>query len=628
MPDIMRIVYQSLAAVAVAAAVLGLGALDLLEGPDLLLHDEFLRRSEPFPSSDVLLVEVTEEDIRAQGHWPLSDRRLAEALQLLADADVRIIGLDLYRDLPVSPGVELLKSVFANESRIIAVKKFGDPDLEGIPGSPILDASGRLGFNDLLPDQFGEAIRRTALFMTDSEGRSHASFAMMLALHALAAEGIRAGPDPDHPTHMRLGEGSLPPLDVGHGGYQGLDAAGYQIMMDYAAPRFEAITLGDLQAGRVPAGKLRDRVVVFGASAKSLRDELPVPLGGRRAGMEIHGHVVDQLRRVLLDWQEAVFVLAISLLGSLVGFGIGGRALFGAGALVFAVFAGLAVMFFAAYWAFELGWWIPMVAPMLAWVGSAGLITAWVSSREKAQRGQLMGIFARHVSPGVADEIWDRREEFLDAGRPRPQRLMVTVLFVDMKGYTSRAEVMDPAELMDWVNQFMERMADEISAHGGVVDDYFGDGIKANFGVPVPRTLEEEIDRDACHAASCALAMGEALDELNADYRARRLPECAMRIGIHTGMVVAGSLGAADRLKYTVVGDVVVTAQRLEATDAVSHDFELNPCRILASEETCKRLTAGFTTEVLDPISLKGKKELTQLRWLKKDADQVTQITA
>jgi adenylate cyclase len=570
-------------------------------------------------------VAVTEDDIRAEGHWPLSDRRLAEALQALVDADVRTVGLDLYRDLPVSPGVELLKDVLRKQTRIIAVKKFGDPEREGIPGPAVLEASSRLGFNDLLPDEVGEAIRRTALYMTDGQ-QAQTSFSMLLAQHALAAEGIRPGPDPEGENAMRLGVHSLPPLTSNHGGYRNLDARGYQIMMDYASEPFETISLGELLAGEVPPAKLADRIAILGASAKSLRDELPVPLGGRRAGMEIHAHVVDQLlrsargisvpRRVLPHWQEMMLVLAVSLLGSFVGLGTGRRPVLGATALVATVLAGLALLLLAGFVAFQAGFWIPMAPPMLAWLGSAGLLTAWASSRESAQREQLMSIFARHVSPDVAEEIWQHRREFLDAGRPRPQRLQATVLFVDMRGYTARAETMDPVALMDWVGDFMQRMAEEVAAHGGVVDDYFGDGIKANFGVPVPRREDHEVDQDARRAARAALAMAEALGELNAGYRRRGVPECQMRIGIDTGLVVAGSLGAAERLKYTVVGDVVVTAQRLESTDAVSHDFAAEPCRILASESTCQRLSADFVTEILEPITLKGRVEAVALRRL------------
>jgi CHASE2 domain-containing sensor protein len=238
MGDFRRIVFSVVAAMGVAAATLGLEAEGWLERPDLLLWDEYLQRAERSAVSDVVLIEVTEKDIRAEGHWPLSDRRLAEALQALVASGVRTVGLDLYRDLPVSPGVEFLARVLRDETRIFAVKKFGDPEREGIPGPPALEASSRLGFNDLLPDEVGEAVRRTALYMTETQ-QAQTSFAMLLAQHALAVEGIGPGPDPDHPDRMRLGAGSLAPLTSRHGGYENLDAQGYQIMMDYGASPFE-----------------------------------------------------------------------------------------------------------------------------------------------------------------------------------------------------------------------------------------------------------------------------------------------------------------------------------------------------------------------------------------------------
>ena len=101
----------------------------------------------------------------------------------------------------------------------------------------------RQGFNDLLPDEVGEAIRRTALYMTDGQ-QAQTSFAMLLAQHALAAEGIGPGPDPEQEGVMRLGAHSLPPLSSSHGGYRRLDARGYQIMMDYRAAGFVTVCLG------------------------------------------------------------------------------------------------------------------------------------------------------------------------------------------------------------------------------------------------------------------------------------------------------------------------------------------------------------------------------------------------
>ena len=103
--------------------------------------------------------------------------------------------------------------------------------------------------------------------------------------------------------------------------------------------------------------------------------------------------------------------------------------------------------------------------------------------------------------------------------------------------------------------------------------------------------------------------MGATLSRINASYRARGLPTVAMRIGVNTGTMVAGSLGSADRLKYTVVGDAVVVAQRLEALEDVEHDFDTSPCRVLVSEETARQLGDAFRLEPLGPRALKGKDE-------------------
>ena len=106
-----------------------------------------------------------------------------------------------------------------------------------------------------------------------------------------------------------------------------------------------------------------------------------------------------------------------------------------------------------------------------------------------------------------------------------------------------------------------------------------------------------------------ALAMARSLFELNQEYAARGLPTCTARIGIHTGLVVAGSIGSRERLKYTTVGSVPVTAQRLESTRAVEHDFEAQPMRILVSDETRRHLGDGFATTSLGEVKLSGQSE-------------------
>jgi adenylate cyclase len=161
--------------------------------------------------------------------------------------------------------------------------------------------------------------------------------------------------------------------------------------------------------------------------------------------------------------------------------------------------------------------------------------------------------------------------------------------------------------LIDWLNTYMESMAGLIMKHDGVVDDYAGDGIKANFGVPLPRKNNEEIRVDAVNAVACALAMEKEMSRLNSIWCEKGLPAMGTRIGIFTGPVVAGLLGNSQRLKYTTIGDTVNTASRLESFDKeIGKDA---PCRILIGNTTLQFLGDSFLTERIGEVSLKGKDE-------------------
>ena len=129
----------------------------------------------------------------------------------------------------------------------------------------------------------------------------------------------------------------------------------------------------------------------------------------------------------------------------------------------------------------------------------------------------------------------------------------------------------------------------------------------AVFGIPMARSTEQEIRQDAMRAVRCALGMQQELDRLNARWHGRGYANCGMRIGIHTGTLVAGSLGSADRMEYTVLGDTVNTASRLESFDkGLLSD---RPCRILISEATRACLDGNFETQLVGEMNLKGKTE-------------------
>ena len=266
---------------------------------------------------------------------------------------------------------------------------------------------------------------------------------------------------------------------------------------------------------------------------------------------------------------------------------------------------GLLLIFLAAGVAFAGRWWIPLMPPAIGFVLAAGGVTAYVTGREKRARGVLMDIFSKHVSKEVAGMIWEQRDQFLENQRPRSQNLTATVFFSDLRGFTTVSEQIPPRELMEWLNTYMEAMAGLIMQYGGVVDSYAGDGIKADFGVPIPRQSDDEIRGDAINAVACALAMEREMSRLNQLWGEKGLAEMGMRIGIFTGPVVGGLLGSSQRMKYTTIGDTVNIASRLESFDKEMGKESL--CRILIGDTTLSYLDGRYVTEKIGEVRLKGK---------------------
>ena len=220
-----------------------------------------------------------------------------------------------------------------------------------------------------------------------------------------------------------------------------------------------------------------------------------------------------------------------------------------------------------------------------------------------------MKLYSRHVSKEIAESVWENRDSFLDGGRPRAQKLVVTVLFTDLKGFSTISEKMEPARLYEWLNGYLGAMAQIIQIHGGVLKQFTGDGILALFGVPVPQKSIEAQSEEAVAAVQCALDMGRQLTELSKQWHIDGLPAVSMRAGIHTGEVAAGSVGSDDRFEYAVIGDVVNTASRLESYDKTFADPDklANRCRILIGAPTHDLLGNKFASKEIGLLEVKGK---------------------
>jgi adenylate cyclase len=590
----------------------------LLQFLELYVYDILLLRQPKAASSDPLvLVEMTEQDIQnPELDYPIYDNKLADLLNILAAGEPAAIGLDIWRDIPVpKSGVytNQLNEALLWHSNIVAIFTLG-----GIrPPAVLQSRSDQLGFNDnLVMDTRGnKRVRRTLLYVNRPSGETYDSLAFRLALIYLQQRGIQPAAVPDDPKAMQLGKAQIRPLGPNDGAYVRADTAGYQILMDFKCPEnFTRFSVSDALAGKIPRGALKDKILLIGMTAASVQDSWATPVRFNHRGIELQAITVNQLLRAALegkrglrfwnDWLEAAWALLWCLVGGAIGYWMRSPMRFTA-----SLVAALAALVWIGLSAFSAGWWIPIMWPALTCLPAAALLTSYVSYEERRQRGLLMQMFSREVSPDIAQALWEQRDHFLEGNRPHPQKLTATVLFTDLKGFSTTSEGLDPEHLMSWLNEYMSAMAKVVMANHGVVEKYIGDSVMALFGAPLARATQEEIAEDARNAVRCALQMSKEMERLNAEWKERGLPACTMRVGIHTGTLVAGSLGSAERQEYTVIGDSVNIASRLESFDREGETLIIprGICRILVSEATKTLLGEEFETLMIGEMNLKGK---------------------
>jgi adenylate cyclase len=602
------------------AAALHLGG--MTERLDLMAYDRGIQaRADPEGRDGrIVLVTAHEDDISRLG-WPLSDGTMADLLETLARSGARAIGVDIYRDRPVAPGSERLDRLLSSDPSIVWGYLFGTDQGRPIPPPAVLDRD-RTGFIDVLTDRDG-AVRRGLLIMHDTAETLHASLPMMLALRYLEPMGIAPMADDGAPEVLHLGRAALSPLEPSAGPYAAIDAQGYQYLLDFTqgSRPFAAYTIGQALAGEIPREALAGRLVLVAVTADSVKDLFKTPLAdgdtvaGFSHGVTIHAQATSQLLRMALDGVPALRDLPVG--AELLALWLAGTAgslagLVLRGILPFAAAAAMGVAVIGTVWLAALhAWiWLPIAAPALVWLAALSLVTAYLSRLERAERAMLMRLFSSHLSEPVANDIWRQRASFLEGGRPKPQRLTATVLFSDIAGFSTISERIEPEVLTAWLDFYLDTMSRTVLDHQGIVLRFIGDAILAVFGVPVPRTSEAEMDRDAGNAVRCALAMARALAVINERCRRDGLPPIAIRVGIHTGTMVAGSMGTADHLEYSLVGDSVNTAARLEALSKQISGLEGDgSCPILIGEATWKRLGGRFAGRPVGTLPLKGKVE-------------------
>jgi adenylate cyclase len=643
------------------ALVLGLRAFDpggLLQAVRLNAFDYYQRVAprayQPVP---VRIIDIDDESLTRIGQWPWPRTRIAEIVDRLTAAGAAVIGFDIVFSEPDRTSPNQVARQWADDPRLRDLRQAiaGLPDHDTILADSLRASAVVTAF--ALTNQPG-AARPAAKFSFAVVGDDPTRFlheypgflASLAPIEAAAAGNGAANHVQDHDGVVRRlplvlrGGGALAPslsaemLRVAQGartiivkatGASGesrfgagagivsvkigdavlpTDSSG-QIWLHMTPPQPDrSIPAWRILNGDFPAERIAGHIVLVGASATGLGETFTTPLAAATPSVEIHAQVIEQ---VLLghylqrpDWADGAEILFIVVLGAvlILLLEFAGAVWCGlAGGLAVAAVTGLAAWVYV-----NLGGLVDPVTPSVATLAVylSGSLMKYASTEKEKER--VRDAFGRYLAPALVEQL-ARDPAKLQLGG---ERRAMTFMFADIRGFTPIAEYFqaNPSGLTQLISRFMTAMTDVILARQGTIDKYIGDCVMAFWNAPLA-------DPDhAVHACEAALDMMAALDRLNAELAAEHAAAGAgqpgfqlkIGIGVNTGDCIVGNMGSKQRFDYTVMGDAVNLASRLES---LSKDYGVG----MVIGEATARQVPDFATLELDLVAVKGKREATRV---------------
>jgi len=458
----------------------------------------------------------------------------------------------------------------------------------------IAEAAASYGFFNIVPDADG-TIRRALLVIRYQD----LDFFPSLALQVLRQyENI-----PDQQIAAYIAEDGLERIQFGdHDLHPWHDGSA---LINYVGPyhSYPHYSMVDVLQGNVPDDAFRDKIVFFGATALAIGDlrNTPFKQGSAYMGVEVHANVLDNLlhssepaRTFLIRGfnEEIVDIAFIIFFGIGLGLWCGrSRPLVATLTTLVALGAFSGFVYYGfAHW----GRWYSFVVPSATLVASYASITSYRVIHEEREKRKIRKTFSQYLSPGVIALIEKDPAEYI---RPGGQVKELTVMFSDIRDFTSLSEGLTPDELVNLLNQYLSAMTDILFRNLGTLDKYIGDAIMGFWGSPFPQQ-----DHAAC-ACRCALEMIAGLEALNRKWAEQGRRPIAIGIGLNTGPVNVGNMGSDKRLAWTVMGDNVNLASRLEG---MTKQYR---ARVIISESTYDQVADQFVGREVDRIRVKGKKQ-------------------
>lgn len=526
--------------------------------------------------------------------WPWPREVYALALDKLFAAGARVVIFDLLFPKASADDTAFRLALERYRDRVIIGSNFVplSDDRDGIAWEHALPADElvpqttpldpRVAFTNFFADDLDQTVRRARFRLSlGSIQQSGASpdeeVFLSLAARAVTMAGLGdlVPPERDAERAFRY---AAPP------GFGFPPASIYQLFV----PKYWDVNFGHGE-------RFRDKIVLIGPSGNWQHDEHETPFG-KMPGPEIHLNAINALlhRAFLTEaplWLDCLLIVLAGFIAwavSLVAAGPTVQVLRGAAA------TGLGLLL--AYLAFNhLDACTAVLSPLLALNLSGGSCFVYEYVREQFEKARTRRTLERYVSKDVVHELLDNRESLLNSlnGTRKP----ITVLFSDLRGFTTLTESADAAGLVTQLNEYFNRMVRTVFANSGTLDKFIGDGLMAHWG----SIVSQGEAADACHAVRTALQMRIALAELNEIWRSRGVKTLDFGIGINSGDAIVGNLGCDEKMEVSVIGDPVNLASRIEGATKEYHTD------LLIGETAAELIHEQFLLRRVDLLLVKGK---------------------
>lgn len=593
----------------------------------------FVIRGELPKSDNVVIIDVDNKSLKAVGQWPWSRNVISKLISNLNNANAGIIGLDMVFAEKDKSSPHLLKEKYPKISQnlpnydeilaqtfasapVVGGYIFTDEETldENTPLIPAVFIQKGLHESMYLKETKGiilntpvlqEALYSSGFFVTKkNEGgvvRSapliykyqdiiYPSLALEMIRIYSASNKVKIIGDENGVEHIEFGEYSVPTESSGE----------FIINFRGAKKHFKYISASDILSHNFNPKEIENKFILLGTSAPGLKDLRYIAYDSTFPGVEVHANIIDNILKG--DFIQRPFIANlydILIIWALV-FGLMLLFSYLSSWIIVPVATLLFVLMLYGFYTilFHYGLVLTLLTPILAFASTllfSIVLDYFTASKQKEQAKRILG---NKVSTSVMQHLLAHADE----GLIEPKEVVSTIFFSDIKGFTSISEKLgSPKKLIEMLNIYMTPMTDIIIEEKGTIDKFIGDSIMAYWNAPVP------VLNHAKHAVRAAIKQVKELEKVNKVIYAKYAIKLEVGIGLHTGLVTAGDMGSLGRSDYTIIGDSVNLASRIEGLTRV-YDTD-----ILISEATYAQLDDSFNIRHIDTVEVKGKSKATKL---------------